>query len=452
MNSVIQALLGSSIFRAYLLEKRHSKAMKHGPETEAHRNCLFCLLEDFCEEHAAANKEGKTTPLCPDFIISRLMTISQDLVPGIQHDAQEFLLLLLQHLSEISGSTIKDPLAASATTDISQIFGGWACRVTQCPQCSKVSTKYERYLMHSLDIGEASSSVKEALQVSSVAENITLTCSSCGKSVRASSRVMLASAPPVFVVHLKRFRAGIRGKISQHIEFSDKLNLQDYIIPSQERFEESDYAYRLVSVVEHMDIYDIVSFGHYVAYVSVNSRGDSWYLASDTHVSKVPKEKVFDSKSYILVYQRVATNAIGVPCGLPPPPQKPAEKAEDGKKCDGESASGAESAQSEPSFCLGGCGFYGGKDTRGYCSCCFKKKYPEEARAMAEEKAKRDQEKRLSEPKPKPAPTAQHSVPDAYKKPVIIQQKKKIAYKVGKNEKCPCGSGKKYKLCCYGKE
>lgn len=454
MNSVIQALFGSSIFRAYLLEKRHSKAMKHEPESEAHRNCLFCLLEDFCEAHTAANKEGKAISLSPDFIISRLMNINRDLLPGVQHDAQEFLLLLLQHLSEISGFGVKDPIASSATTDISQIFGGWVCRVTQCPQCSKASTKYERYLVHSLDIGEASSSVREALQASSVAENITLTCSFCGKSVRASSRMMLASVPPVFIVHLKRFRAGIQGKISQHIEFSDQLDLQDYIIPSQTRFEKSGYMYKLVSVVEHLDLYNIVSFGHYVAYVSGNSR--DWYLANDGSVSKISKEDVLDSNGYILIYQRVETNSIGIPCGLPAPPKRAAENP-DGKeaviekKSSCENVPTPESSQAEPSLCLGGCGFYGGKDTRGYCSCCFKKKFPEEARAMAEEKAKRDQEKRLSEPNPKPA-AAQNYVPNAYKKPVIIQQKKKVAYKVGKNEKCPCGSGKKYKMCCYGKE
>ena len=78
---------------------------------------------------------------------------------------------------------------------------------------------------------------------------------------------------------------------------------------------------------------------------------------------------------------------------------------------------------------------------------------------MAEEKAKRDEEKRLAEPTPKPtsasvyaaAAAVQRQAQSAYKKPVIIQAKPKVAYKVGKNEKCPCGSGKKYKLCCYGK-
>lgn len=453
--------------------------MKHEPGSVAHESCLFCLLEDFCAEHAAANKEGKTEPLSPDFLISRLTSISPDLVPGIQHDAQEFLLLLLQRLSEVSSTGEKDPLAASATTDISQIFGGWTCRLTECPQCSKTSARYERYLMHSLDIGEASSSVQNALQASSVAENISLTCSHCGKNVRASSRVVLASAPPVLIVHLKRFRAGIQGKISQHIEFSERLNLQNYLIPSQPRLEGSDYTYRLVSVVEHLDVFDIVSFGHYVAYVSGSARGggggSNWYLASDTHVSKVPKEQMLKSKAYILVYQRIATNTIGIQCGLPAPQptslssssssssSSSLKSSESGSKGslgeqDGDCGGGGDA--SAPALCLGGCGFYGGKDTRGYCSCCFKKKFPEEAQAMAEEKAKRDKEKRLAEPTSKPSATtaatvcaasAQRQAQNAYKKPVIIQEKSKVAYKVGKNEKCPCGSGKKYKLCCYGK-
>eukprot|EP00483_Globobulimina_turgida_P000152 UN00152 len=33
--------------------------------------------------------------------------------------------------------------------------------------------------------------------------------------------------------------------------------------------------------------------------------------------------------------------------------------------------------------CSGGCGFYGSKDTKNYCSLCFKKMYPEEAFALA---------------------------------------------------------------------
>lgn len=28
----------------------------------------------------------------------------------------------------------------------------------------------------------------------------------------------------------------------------------------------------------------------------------------------------------------------------------------------------------------------------------------------------------------------------------------KYGHKVGRNEKCPCGSGKKYKSCCYEKD
>ena len=30
--------------------------------------------------------------------------------------------------------------------------------------------------------------------------------------------------------------------------------------------------------------------------------------------------------------------------------------------------------------------------------------------------------------------------------------KQKYGYKVGRNKPCPCGSGKKYKYCCYEKD
>eukprot|EP01083_Nonionella_stella_P108972 317287_1 len=34
--------------------------------------------------------------------------------------------------------------------------------------------------------------------------------------------------------------------------------------------------------------------------------------------------------------------------------------------------------------CAGGCGFYGTKDTKNYCSVCFKKMFPQEAFKLAE--------------------------------------------------------------------
>ena len=34
----------------------------------------------------------------------------------------------------------------------------------------------------------------------------------------------------------------------------------------------------------------------------------------------------------------------------------------------------------------------------------------------------------------------------------MIGQRLKKNFKIGRNEKCPCGSGKKYKYCCWSKE
>ena len=44
--------------------------------------------------------------------------------------------------------------------------------------------------------------------------------------------------------------------------------------------------------------------------------------------------------------------------------------------------------------------------------------------------------------------TASHGDGTDSKKPVT----KKAEEKVGRNDPCPCGSGKKYKNCCLGKE
>lgn len=37
-------------------------------------------------------------------------------------------------------------------------------------------------------------------------------------------------------------------------------------------------------------------------------------------------------------------------------------------------------------------------------------------------------------------------------RPVATLKRKELPVKVGRNDPCPCGSGKKYKHCCYAKD
>jgi uncharacterized protein YecA (UPF0149 family) len=70
---------------------------------------------------------------------------------------------------------------------------------------------------------------------------------------------------------------------------------------------------------------------------------------------------------------------------------------------------------------------------------CFEDEYPEEAEILAEiceERAKRKAKGKKSTP----------LFLDALPEPQAVK-----AETVGRNDKCPCGSGKKYKKCCMNK-
>lgn len=42
-------------------------------------------------------------------------------------------------------------------------------------------------------------------------------------------------------------------------------------------------------------------------------------------------------------------------------------------------------------------------------------------------------------------------IPGSYENPIMVKRKS-YQSKVGRNESCPCGSGKKYKKCCQWRE
>jgi hypothetical protein len=88
--------------------------------------------------------------------------------------------------------------------------------------------------------------------------------------------------------------------------------------------------------------------------------------------------------------------------------------------------------------------------------------YPE-SRAEAIMQAAQNPEKMHNSAQPKPtAPAANSSSPQPQKPPAVHNsaqwirpepiEPRTVAPKIGRNEACPCGSGKKYKRCCLGSQ
>jgi len=256
--------------------------------------------------------------------------------------------------------------------------------------------------------------------------------------------------------------------------------------------------YRLCAVVIHMGF---SFFGHYVAYVQ--SSTGQWYLADDSRITMVPVSQVMTSQAYLLIYQQIPskykpfdTTSIEsvkktVVSAFHPELCKPQQSStssvaeiQDMEGLDDETkaalAMSIEVSRKEeekpktPQMCPTGCGFYGSEATRGYCSNCFRRKFPKEAEKQEQERKQRQllQEKanlemklqRLEAEKMKAAAkppvattttttTTETSSGTESQNSSSVKanvQAPKVGAKVPRNALCPCGSGLKYKQ-CHGK-
>lgn len=351
VNCIVQSLFSLPIFRTYLLRRVHSKKHNSGI-INPKDNCFLCNFEKCCLMHMES-----PDPISLDWIISAIGS-REDLHYFVQQDAHEFLLKMLSRMELESTETGKDPIGS----DISQLFGGWTCKLSECDECKATETLYERYSVLSVDVTDTTSTVDESIKSLIAPEQSSgHECSACKKKVKMFIRNMFVSYPPVLVIHLKRFMNNSPDKAPCHIDFPEHLDMRPYLLPSYgapskrddiaslavaRSVNDSHFAYRLCGVVAHMGI---AQFGHYVSYV-VNSRGE-WLVYSDDEFRKVPFSEVAKAQAYILFYQQENTELLGVPCFLKNGP--PSENAP----------------------CLGGCGMYGTKENSYYCSVCYKKHF-----------------------------------------------------------------------------
>lgn len=515
MNSVLQALLAAAPFRTLLLSRAHSaSARRSGPPCPA--PCVLCWLERFAVAHAEASMgrgngaaaasatseedEGTssesaakstsgtttTTVLTPIELAAMLPSLDEGLEPGMQHDAHEFLGALLRRCAEAGARGCADG-AVAQTGAVAQLVGGWLCRTVACARCGGASTTHERFVTLSADVTPATATLDDALRSLCAPEALDgadrYRCNHCGTAVRATTQLRVAAAPPVLVVHLKRFRAGVRGKCAQHVAFPERLSLRAFMPRAAAA---NAPTYRLCAVVVHCDIAGFVLFGHYVAFVRASD--GAWHLADDARVVPVPASRVLAAQAYLLVYQQVpartrpltTTNVDAVRDALlaashPELLRTPQTTSSDGPShaagTEGETQKDdEEAAPPAPQMCPTGCGFYGSAATRGYCSVCFRRHYPAEAKQLEEERKRREERERAERLQRRQEEEAKRreraaaaaearakAAQDAPAAPVattaaaaVRKQTPKTGGKVPRNAPCPCGSGLKYKE-CHGK-
>lgn len=310
------------------------------------------MFERTCRQYMESDE---STSL--NWIVANISRISHSLSSWEQADAHEFLMGLLSKMEKESTEPQKDPIGS----DISQLFGGWICKFSECTECKKTDTLYERYSVMSVDVTNTTNTLDDCIKSMISPEQLCdHECSHCKNKVKMSIRNMFASYPPILTIHFKRFKENISQKTSLKIEFPETLNVRQYILPSYaspsktdipsvvvaRSIDDSHFEYKLVGVVAHMGI---AQFGHYVSYVT-NSCGE-WFMYSDDICRKVDFKEVAKEQAYLLFYQQVNTELLGVPCFLKDGPP----------------------SESRP--CLDGCGMYGTKENSYYCSKCYKKHF-----------------------------------------------------------------------------
>jgi hypothetical protein len=437
---------------------------------------MFCELENHYRTVTEASEA-----FIPVNILSRLSEIDRDFLLGQHEDAHEFFRAVVRGWQSSClgfGKKFADynlNARTFETTFVSHLFGGYLQSELLCPSCGKTSSSFEHFEDLSLEIFDATDSITDALeaftnpQVLDIANKYT--CSECSKQVRAEKRLTIHHAPNILVMHLKRFRVGFQGKINKKVEFPVDLGIKPYMSTATSEIDKA--VYKLYGVVVHLDLFNISSFGHYIAFL--RDCRSNWFKLDDNRVESVPLSTVLKQNAYLLFYVRTGGSQP-----TPPPvstleslKKSPTEKlavaanepSVDSKMEEKDvqpAAPPLEIISSEPQKCLNNCGFFGFPATRGYCSQCFGKLFPDDAKQMEKEREKRLKEDRqklqeeslLSRQEAKAEAVRQQKLRDAEMAArAKLAEKEKgqaKAAKIDRNAACPCGSGLKFKK-CHGK-
>ncbi|KYQ93108.1 peptidase C19 family protein [Tieghemostelium lacteum] len=129
-------------------------------------------------------------------------------------------------------------------------------------------------------------------------------CNQCKKHQRATKKFDIWSAPPILVVHLKRFsyKRTLRDKLDIVVKFPLKdLDLSPFVLNK----DQPSPVYDLYAVSNH---FGSLGGGHYTAF-ALNELENTWYRFDDSSVSETqnPNSIVSDA-AYVLFYRRKDTH------------------------------------------------------------------------------------------------------------------------------------------------
>lgn len=426
--------------------------------------CFRCDLQ-------AAALDPRGHEVGPSNVLRWLPRLHEDFTYGQQEDAHEFLRSVLRLVedeelkehaeglrrataSEDSGTATSSSAPPEPNADLtaspSRVFGGLLVSQCQCTNrdCCASSFSFESFQDLSLDVTEVTDSVEDALRFYTAPERLDKKngwkCEQCAEVVRARKQITIYSAPSFLVLHLKRFRYETRGKVTKPVAFGAELNLRPFLCAGSPDAA-GPLLYDLRVVVVHVDKLGYSHFGHYVAYVRCEGAGGGsrWWLLDDSQATEVPEAEVLHQQAYMLLYSRAGQRA----------------GAEDAAAALQRARSSADAAATDgsggalPSKCRGlngaVCSFFAGCD--GLCTKCYQEEHGREPPAQA------------AAPPPPPASKAAQTAAPAAAAPkaagkAAVGKAAPAANgpcsgkvkKVGANEQCPCGSGKKYKKCHGG--
>jgi ubiquitin carboxyl-terminal hydrolase 36/42 len=228
------------------------------------------------------------------------------LARGRQEDAHEALRLTVEALQHCGlramGLPIFGPRSARGqrpATLVERIFGGTLTSRVTCCSCGATSDTLDCVEDLSLELAFGVDSLPAALRVFTKEEKLegddAYRCEKCKQLSPALKRILVAEAPNVLVLHLKRFRAASMGKVNTRVNFQEALSLDGFTTgdgPAP--------SYRLYAVTVHSGW--SATCGHYYSYVR-DASGD-WYMADDSSVRRVKLDEVLRSEAYLLAYIR----------------------------------------------------------------------------------------------------------------------------------------------------
>jgi len=308
LNSTLQCLLYQAPFAQILLTESEDILSR----LQKHDNKLKSIIELFTILVREVWQNLQRGPsISPKGLVTSIRRVGKQFKPFRQEDAHEYLRQLIDTMHEeilkSHGLKLSDG-KITETSMIARVFGGSLCNILTCPQCKYQSKTSNHFQDLSLDVNKqgitsVDATLRSFMQIEYLTQGNEWKCDKCKQKVKASKQMIITEAPPVLVLHLKRFSFGnMFAKITKHIQFAPNLLLPEHNNNSESS---TPISYELTGVVVHHGF--STHSGHYVAFVKAPN--GQWYEMDDQQVSTVSLKTVLQSQAYILFYGKT-----------PPPP------------------------------------------------------------------------------------------------------------------------------------